>query len=72
MNPCEKQLGRAYITNALRTNYPRPVGVVGYPFSLRRKRPVFESRTGRQIIRTDGLPEKNLLQKIHQLHLVIV
>ena len=49
MNACEIELGRAYIANVTRQVYPRPVGVVGYPFSLRRKRPVFKSRTGRQI-----------------------
>ena len=47
MNACEIELGRAYIGNVTRQVYPRPVGVVGYPFSLRRKRPVFKSRTGR-------------------------
>ena len=50
MNACEIELGRAYIANVTRQVYPRPVGVVGYPFSLRRKRPVFKSRTGRQIL----------------------
>ena len=39
MNACEIELGRAYIANVTRQVYPRPVGVVGYPFSLRRKRP---------------------------------